>query len=91
LTGPPAKTYLCRGRVVWEDATPVASALASVGWGTAPTPEIAIRADENGVFPLALPSGRFRVEARAPEGATGSIELMIENGPRDFDIVLKRR
>jgi hypothetical protein len=91
LTGTPAKTCLCTGRVVREDTTSVAGALAAVEWGTAPTPEIAIRADDNGIFRLALPSGRFRVEARGPDGATGSIELMIENAACDFEIVLKRR
>jgi hypothetical protein len=90
LTGRPAKTYLCTGHAVREDATSVAGALAAVGWGTAATPEIAIRADENGIFRLALPSGRFRIEARAPDGTTGSIELLIQNEARDFEIVLKR-
>jgi hypothetical protein len=86
----PTKTYLCTGRVIREDDT-VEGALAAVAWGTAPTPEIAIRADENGIFRLALPSGQFRVEARAPDGAIGQIELMIESAPQDFEIVLKRR
>ena len=87
----PTKTYLCTGRVVREDGTSVESALAAVAWGTAPTREIAIRADENGIFRPALPSGRFRVEARAPDGAIGQIELVIESAPRDFEIVLKSR
>jgi hypothetical protein len=69
----------------------VAGALVAVEWGTAPTPEVAIRADKDGIFRLALPSGRFRVEAKASDGATGSIELMIENEAQDFEIVLKRR
>jgi hypothetical protein len=86
----PSKTYLCTGHIVREDARSAAGALAAVEWGTAPTPEIAIRANENGIFRLALPNGRFRVEARAPDGAIGSIELMIENAPREFEIVLKR-
>jgi hypothetical protein len=81
---------LCTGHVVREDATSVAHALAFVGWGTAPTPEIAFRADENGIFRLALPSGRFRVEARGPDGATGSIELTIESEALQFEIVLTR-
>jgi len=88
LTAAP-RTYLCAGHVVREDATSVAHALAFVGWGTAATPEIAFRADENGVFRLALPSGRFRVEARGPDGATGSIELTIEREALQFEIVLK--
>ena len=86
----PSKTYLCTGHIVREDGRSAAGALAAVEWGTAPTPEIAIRANENGIFRLALPNGRFRVEARAPDGAIGSIELMIENAPREFEIVLKR-
>jgi hypothetical protein len=89
LTAAPASTYLCTGRVVREDATPAGHALAYVGWGTAPTPEIAIRANENGIFRLALPRGRFRVEARGSDGATGRIELVIENEALHFEIVLK--
>jgi hypothetical protein len=76
--------------VIREDATSVAGALAAVEWGTAATPEIAIRADQSGFFRLALPSGRFRVQARAPDGTTGETELLIENAPLDFEIVLKR-
>jgi hypothetical protein len=88
LTAAP-DTYLCTGHVVREDGTPVAHALAFVGWGTAPTPEIAFRIDENGIFRLALPSGRFRIEARGPDGVTGSVELAIEDEALQFEIVLK--
>jgi hypothetical protein len=89
LTAAPAQTFLCTGRVVREDATPIGHALAFVAWGTAPTPEIAFRADDNGIFRLALPSGRFRIDARGSDGATGSLELIIEREPLHFDIVLK--
>jgi hypothetical protein len=90
LIGPSA-THLCTGRVIREDATPVAGALAAVTRGTAPTPEIAIRADENGSFRVALPNGRFHIEASGPGMATGSIELVIEDRACDFEIVLKHR
>ncbi len=84
------QTYLCTAHVVREDATPVAHAVAFVAWGTAPTPEIAFRTDVSGIFRLALPSGRFRVDARGPDGATGSIELTIGQEALEFEIVLKQ-
>jgi hypothetical protein len=89
LTSAPA-SQLCKGRVVREDATPVAGALAAVAWGTAPTPEIAIRADEKGIFRLALPNGRFRIEASGPDLAAGSVEVIVEDRPCEFEIVLRR-
>jgi hypothetical protein len=84
------QTWLCTGHVVQEDATSAARAVAWVAWGTAPTPEIAFRTDDNGVFRPALPSGRFRVEARGRDGATGSTELTVEQEALQFEIVLKR-
>lgn len=83
------QTWLCTGHVVREDATSMAHAVAFVGWGTAPTPEIAFRADENGIFRIALPSGRFRVEAKGSDGTTGSTELTVEQAALQFEIVLK--
>jgi hypothetical protein len=91
LTAATGETFLCTGRVVRDDATPVVGALAAVGWGTAPTPEIAIRTDADGQFRVALPNGRFRLDARAPDGATGSTELSIANAARAFQIVVRPR
>jgi hypothetical protein len=81
---------LHRGRVRWDDQTPVSDALVAVAWGTAPTPEIAIRADSNGQFNVALPAGQFRLEARAPDGAVGRLDLEITNEQREIEIVLRR-
>lgn len=64
-----------RGRVVDEAGRPVGSAVVAVVWGTAPTPEIGRRTTEEGVFQVALPRGRFRVQAVAPSGAKGAVEV----------------
>lgn len=66
---------LRRGQVIDAGGQPIADAMVSVVWGTAPTPEIGRRTDETGRFQVALPPGRFRVEAVAPGGATGLIEV----------------
>jgi hypothetical protein len=84
------QTWLCTGHVVREDATSVSHAVAFVGWGTAPTPEIAFRADDSGIFRIALPSGRFRIDARGPDGATGNVDLTIGQAAVQFEIMLKR-
>ncbi|QAY79350.1 carboxypeptidase-like regulatory domain-containing protein [Sphingosinicella sp. BN140058] len=67
---------LIRGRVLRAGGDPAAGAFVMVAWGTAPTPEIGIVADEAGCFHVALPEGRFRLQANAEE-AQGTIELEI--------------
>ncbi len=52
--------------------------MVTVAHGTAPTPEIAIRCDGDGRFGIFLPPGRYVIEARAPDRATGS--LAVETG-----------
>jgi hypothetical protein len=69
------------GRVLRPDNTPVAGALVWVEAGSAPTPEIAIRSDGAGRFMIALPAGRFRLAARAPDGAMGSAEHKLGDLP----------
>lgn len=54
---------------------PVAGALVSIVWGTAPTPEIGRRTDASGSFHVGLPPGRFRVEAVSPLGAVGHVNV----------------
>ncbi len=71
---------LREGRVVWPDGSPAVGAIVAIASGTAPTPEIAIRCDQEGRFRIALPEGWFRIEARAPDGATGGIEVAGSEG-----------
>lgn len=81
------KPLLRRGRVVDDGGQPVIGALLSVEWGTVPTPEIAVQTDENGEFRLALPKGRFRIAAHAPDGRAGTVELTTEEA--DEEIVVR--
>lgn len=64
-----------RGRVVDADGAPVAEAIVTVEWGTAPTPEIALISGPEGEFSLGLPEGRFRVRAIAPDERRGVAEI----------------
>ena len=70
-----ASRVLRRGRVVDTSGQPVAGALVSVVWGTAPTPEIGRRTDQAGAFQVALPDGRFRLRAKVPDGRSGEVEV----------------
>jgi carboxypeptidase family protein len=82
-------TVLHRGRVRWEDGTPVPGALVAVASGTAPTPEVAIRTNAAGEFGIALPAGTFSIEAHGPAGAKGSREVRVPSSEEHIDIVLK--
>lgn len=66
---------LRRGRVLDRLGRPIANALVAVVSGNAPAPEIGRRTTEEGVFQIALPQGRHRVEAIAPTGAIGIAEV----------------
>ena len=68
------KRKLRKGRV--EDATgkPVAGAFVTVAWGTAPTPDIGRRTNQEGMFQVGLPPGQFRIRAVAEEAA-GEVEV----------------
>jgi hypothetical protein len=63
------------GRVVFAEGKGAPLALVTVARGTAPTPEIAIRCDGEGNFHTFLPHGRYIIEALAPNGTTGSVEI----------------
>ena len=73
------------GRVLRADGSPAPGALVGVVEGDAPTPEIGIRADSGGWFHVALPEGRFVVEAYAG-GVKGRAEV---DGASDHEIVLR--
>jgi hypothetical protein len=64
----------------------VAHALVAVAHGTAPTPEIGIGCDAEGYFAIALPPGRFVLEARAPDGRTGRVTLTTGGDAQRFEI-----
>ena len=84
-----AKSLLHEGLVVRADGTPVAGAMVAVASGTAATPEIAIRTNGEGRFRIALPNGRFVLEAHGADGSAGSVELTVEGEERDFNITVK--
>ena len=54
---------------------PVAGAFVSVTWGTAPTPDIARKTGDDGVFHVGLPPGTFRIRATASESRSGEVEV----------------
>lgn len=70
------------------DGQPAAGALVAVAWGTAPTPEIAIRTGSDGGFAVALPPGRFRIEANSPDGK-GEAEIEVAGEPPEIEIHLR--
>ncbi|WP_211098447.1 carboxypeptidase-like regulatory domain-containing protein [Skermanella stibiiresistens] len=85
---------LHQGQVLRDDGAPVPGALVAVVSGTAPTPEVGIRCDSEGRFRIALPPGRFRLTAHAPDGALGSTEIEAVGAtaaaPVEIRIVLER-
>jgi hypothetical protein len=66
---------LRRGRVIDADGRPVAGAFVSVTWGTAPTPDIARKTSDDGVFQVGLPPGQFRIKATASGSRAGEVEV----------------
>lgn len=79
---------LHHGRVVTADGRGVARALVAVARGTAATPEIGIVADVEGAFGIALPPGRYEIEARAPDGRCGRVTIETGTSPLTFVIPL---
>jgi hypothetical protein len=79
---------LRRGRVIDADGRPVAGAFVSVTWGTAPTPDIARKTGDDGVFQVGLPPGKFRIRATASESRSGEVEL---DGGEGDEIVITVR
>lgn len=76
---------LRRGRVLDAEGRPVAGALVSVVWGTAPTGDIGRRTNAEGAFQVGLGPGRYRIRATA-SGAEG--EVAAEGGPGE-EIVIR--
>lgn len=70
------------GQVVDANGAGVPGAIVAVEWGTAPTPEIGIRADAAGRFQIALPPGEFRIMARAADQRQGSCECAVPAAER---------
>ena len=72
------KRTLRKGCVIDASGEPVAGALVSVVWGTAPTPDIGRRTNSEGLFQIALPPGQYRITAVTTD-AEGEVE--VEGGP----------
>ncbi len=77
------------GRVLRAEGSPVANALVAVARGTGPTPEIAIRTGADGGFRIALPAGRYRIEAHSGDGAAGGQDLSVGGDAVTFEIVIE--
>ena len=84
MSGP----LLHHGRVVGRGGAPISGALVAVASGTAPTPEIAIRTNSEGRFRIALPKGRFAIDARAPDGAAGHTEVTVADEEQTIEIAV---
>jgi hypothetical protein len=74
------------GRVVDTVGRPVAGALVAVVWGTAPTPDIGRRTNDEGAFQVGLEPGRYRIQAVTP-GAKGEVEIEVEGGQGEEIII----
>jgi hypothetical protein len=79
---------LHEGRVLDPNGLGVAEAIVAVVRGTAPTPEIGIRSNDEGRFRIALPPGKFEIEARAPDGRTGRATIVAIGELLDVHIVI---
>jgi hypothetical protein len=79
---------LHRGRVINRRGNGVSKALVYVARGTAATPEIAVKCDAAGRFRLALPPGRFRIEARSTDGTIGAIDMETSSEDDEIAIVI---
>jgi hypothetical protein len=77
------------GRVLDASGQPVSGAVVAVASGTAPTPEIGIRTGSDGRFMVALPPGTFQLEARAPNGAAGRVEVSVRPGEEGEEIDIR--
>ena len=61
--------------VVDHQGRAICGARVTITRGTAPVPEIGIRADRDGAFQIWIPVGSFTVEGHGPDGARGTIEV----------------
>jgi hypothetical protein len=84
----PDERVLHHGRVTDRRGAGLGHALVYVARGTAGTPEIAIKCDLAGRFRLALPPGRFQIEARSTAGTIGAIEIEVSKGDEEIAIVI---
>jgi hypothetical protein len=81
---------LHHGRVTDRRGTGLRHALVYVARGTAGTPEIAVKCDEAGRFRLALPPGRFQIEARSVQGHLGATEVEVNGRDELIAIVIEQ-
>lgn len=64
---------------------PAQGAIVVVVSGTAPTPEVGIRTDADGRFMVALPAGKFHLQA-STRTDTGSVDV---DGGESSEIVIR--
>jgi hypothetical protein len=83
-----ADAVLHDGRVRRQDGAAAPGPIVAVTRGTAPTPEIGIRCDVEGRFRIALPPGRYEIEARAPDGELGTVSIETSREAQIVEIVL---
>jgi hypothetical protein len=83
-----AKAVLHKGKVTRRDGEAVPGALVWVASGATPTPEIAIRCNEEGRFQIALPPGGYVIEAEAADGGIGTTTVETGGDPREIEIVV---
>lgn len=69
----------CRGN-------PVSDAILSMVASSAVLPELAIVADASGVFRMALPSGRYAIEAQSTELRSTARVTFDVSGPMDLQV-----
>ena len=73
--------------MVTADGRPAPGAIVAVTWGTAPTPEIGIVAGDDGGFVVALPPGRFRLQANSGD-KSGQAEVEVAGEAPTIEIRL---
>lgn len=83
------ETRTVQGIVVDREGRPVAQATIAVIDGTAPVPEIALVADDDGRFGLRLPHGSFTLEAQGGGGATGRNSIQVSASSQEIRIEVK--
>ena len=74
-------------RIVNSAGEPVPGATLSVVRGSVPFPEIALRANQDGVVRLRLPEGSFVFRAHDAAGQAGEVAVdRTESGAREFTV-----
>jgi hypothetical protein len=78
-----------KGRVVDNRGRPAAGAVVYVVEASAPVPDIALKADSDGRFELAVPAGRVVIGARHDTLGTGEGDIELgEGGSAELVIVV---